>query len=494
MKHSLITAVALISLFILSCNKPDSSSTLGTPTPNPSEKSGTATDAVKSSDIYITNEFGQAVPFARVLIGDEPSVKNPWLTTDDAGFLAAPKTWVESQSITIDAADYIRLTLKDQTPGSRHFVLRKKSKLPTLSMRGNVNGIATKDKDGYIDFAIAIDSLSKREVLNFNVNKVVSPWTEEISALGFKFPVPQNIFLPKQKESYFLTVTLQKNWFDMPYDTYGSKSLYTLQGRFPFKKLISELQNNKPYYELVNNFEFFSGGKLIHNFASNSAEPILNAKQILMDTSFKMQSPTVGSNQVIFGLSAYKENNLYQPLDVKYMLSGETAQFKTVKTVTPYFIGVLKNKNEFTMDSASMERASITIDSPASKTSYLPMTKDPIWAAANELYIDLPRVSSADYTDLGMVVVVSELVPLTLPDGKVLQYKLPLWEVHSPIWTSKLVIPNLENASTTAKRVEVTLLAKAADNSGQQNPVTVISNHEERIETATHLTKSASDY
>lgn len=495
MKHAQRAVTVLIVLFIISCNKKTS-----TPGPSDSVTPPSAPsrdhkiDAAESSDIYILNDLGQKVPFARVLIGDHVTTNNQWLTADENGFISLSKTWTEAQTLTIEAADHIRLSLKDQVPGARTLVIRKKPRTPNLTLRGNVSGVSTKDKDGYIDFAIVLDSMTKKDVLNFNVNKVVSPWTEKISALGFDFPVPQNIFLPKQKESYLLTVTLQKTWFDMPYDSYGKKSLYSLQGRFPFKKIISEVQNKTAYFELVNYFEFSGAGKLEHNFSNTSAAPTLNAAQIKMDASFTMQTPSIPSDQVIFGLSTYKDNDLFQPLDVKYMQSREKLIFKTNKNVAPYFIGVLKNKNEFTNDSASMERASISINSPKDAIRYLPLIQDPSWNSTSELHINLPTISSSAFSEQGMVVIISELHPITLPDGKVLKYKIPLWEIHSPTWASRLTIPDFETSSATARRVEVTLLARATDNSGQQNTTAVISNHEERIESATHLTKSASDY
>ena len=42
--------------------------------------------------------------------------------------------------------------------------LNKKPQVPNLTLKGIVSGITTKDKDGWIDFSVALDSLTKNDV------------------------------------------------------------------------------------------------------------------------------------------------------------------------------------------------------------------------------------------------------------------------------------------------------------------------------------------
>lgn len=487
MKHVIVAIFSVFSiLLIISCDRQNSE----TPPPSAITNKNTDVDGQESSEITVTDENGQYLPTARVLIGDQ----NPWLEANELGAIPIPADWTTPHDLTVEAPGYIRITLKQQNPSGLSIKLQKKSQIPQLPMNGTVSGITTSDKDGYVDFAILLDSLSKSDVLNFNINKVISPWTEKIKIAGFEFPIPQNIFLPKQKESYFITVTLQKPWFNLFYDSYGAKALYSLRGKFPLKKVLSELQNKKPYFELVNHFDFSSVGSLTHDFTTVSTPPSVVAAQIALDKSYSVQAPVTASSQVILGISTFKEKNFYQPLDVKYMQSAETITFKTSQTTNPYFIGVLKNKDEFSGDSAAAERMSISIDTPKNTVNYLPLTKEPTWISTTQLQIDLPSAIDSNFIEQGMVVVISELQNLTLPDGKTIKYKLPLWQIHSSNWTSTIEIPDIESTTSTPRRVEVTLLATTLDNSGQQSPVTLTSNYEERLDTATHLTKSARDY
>ncbi|GEM_PF-2963970 len=493
MKQALIAAMATILLVTISCtnksndrvhNQDDRS------TPHKNETIETS----ESQIIQISNDQGQSIPDARLLLGDADTTGSNWLVTNEKGQVAIPTTWTQNQDVTIEAPGYVRVTIKDQSPKPMNVVLRKKSQVPSLSMKGTVSGITTKDKDGYVDFAIALDSMAKKDLLNFNINKIVSPWTEKISVMGFEFPIPQNIFVPKQKESYILTVTLQKPWFNLFYDSYGKKSIYTIQGKFPMKKVISELQNKKPYYELVNLFDFSSSGQLSYDFLSTTDQPTVNSTQIKLDKEYSVTAPKVDNGQVALGISAFKDSGSYQPLDVKYMQSEQTVKFKSTATTAPYFIGVVKNSSEFEGDSANAERMSVSIDAPSATINYLPLMNQPTWVSTTNLQIDVPTVSPTDFEDQGMVVVVSEMQSITLPDGKVTKYKIPVWEVHTAQWSSHLAIPNIDTPNSTPKRVEVTLLAKKVDTSGQQNPLTIISTHEERVEASTHLTKSARDY
>ncbi len=493
MKRALIAAMATILLFTVSCTKKSSDQEQNQDTKSTPQKDETI-GANESLVIQISNDQGLTIPDARLLLGDLNTAGKNWLTANEKGQITIPETWTQSQDVTVEAPGYVRVTVKDQAPKPVNVVLRKKSQLPSLSLKGTVSGITTKDKDGYIDFGIALDSMTRNDLLNFNVNKIVSPWTEKISAAGFEFPVPQNIYIPKQKESYFISVTIQKPWFNLNYDMYGNKSIYTIQGRFPMKKVISELQNKKPYYELVNLFEFSSTGQLSYGFLTTSGSPVVDSTQFKLDKDYTIKAPRIDQGQVALGISAFKENSTIQPLDVKYMQSEQSTKFKSTATTAPYFIGVVKNSNEFEGDSATTERMSVSIDTPSATMTYLPLMNQPTWVSAMNLQIDMPTVSPTDYEDQGMVVVVSELQSLNLPGGKVAKYKIPVWEIHTSQWANHLSIPNIDTPNTTPKRVEVTLLAKKVDNSGQQNPVTITSTHEERVESATHFTKSARDY
>jgi hypothetical protein len=499
MKQALLAAMAFILFTTVSCNKDKDPNNL---TLTPAEDSKTP-DTPESRDMFdisdtqgilIYNDQGLAIADARVLIGSEESSSHSWLTPDQNGIIALPANWTSAEDVTIDAPNHVRKTLKNQMPGPMSITLKRTNQVPQLTMKGSVSGITTKDKDGWVDFSILLDSLSKNDVLNFSINKVISPWTEKVSVAGFEFPIPQNIFLPKQKESYFLTVTLQKPWFNLFYDVYGKKSVYSLQGKFPMKKMISELQNKRPYYELVNYFEFSSAGRVETDFLSSAVSPNVDTTQIKLEKTYNVKAPQIAEGQVALGISSFKENSFYQPLDIKYMGSEETLTFKTSDSTAPYFIGVVKNTTEFAGYDAAAERMSVSIQAPKSTMDTLPLMKDPNWINTNELQIDVPTLDITKYIDQGMVVVVSELHDLTLPDGKIVKYKLPVWEVHSSTWASTVTIPNIPSTNGLPKRVEVTMLATTVDNSGQQNSGNVTSSHEERIETATHLTKSARDY
>ncbi|MBL7543012.1 MAG: hypothetical protein JNL11_04305 [Bdellovibrionaceae bacterium] len=489
MKQALIAALAVILVVTLSCQKSPT-----TPSPSPHLQKPDTIDTAESGTLSIIDDKGQPIVNAYALIGKQASTENSWLASDKNGQIVLPKTWTTPQDLTVEATDHVRITLKDQEPFGRTITLKKKSLFPRLNMKGTVHGITTKDKDGFIDFAILLESMTKTDILNFNINKVVSPWTEKISVAGFEFPVPQNLFIPKQKENYlFLTVTLQKPWFNLSYDSYGVKSVYSLQGKFPMKKVMTELQNKKPYYELVNHFDFSSAGRITHNFVANAAEPIVDTMQVKLNNTYTMKAPKIAAGQVLLGLSGFKEKNFYQPLDVKYMQSEQTVAFKTFSGVSPYFIGVVKNENEFSADNADSERMSISMNTPTTAVQSLPLIRNPSWINDKELGIDIPIISSTEYSEQGMLVVISEMQDIKMDDGKTVRFKIPVWEIHAPSWSSQLVIPDI-NTSTSPKRVEVTLLAKSIDNSGQQNAVTVVSTHEDRIEKSTHLTKSASDY
>ncbi|MCK6600157.1 MAG: hypothetical protein L6Q37_17470, partial [Bdellovibrionaceae bacterium] len=313
----------------------------------------------KSDKISITNDLGEAINNAQLLL--EVNEKSIWTNASTTGEIIVPKEWVSNARITIKAPNYMTLTLNDQLPSLKKISLKKVPSLPTLNLSGTVSGFDIKDKDGYIDFALITESFTKNTLTQLDFNKIISPLTENISVAGYSIPLPQNIYLPKQKESYFITLVLQKLNFIVNFSDYGQKKLSALSGRFPFKKVLSEVQNKKPYYELVNLFEMKSTSEVSFDFNSINLSKDIQLNKVNSPEKKLITAPNYNSDQVMIALNCLKTDSSIAPLDIKKVNSGETVELKSQAGNNLLFAGIIKNKADFESSNENMERISVVI-------------------------------------------------------------------------------------------------------------------------------------
>lgn len=448
----------------------------------------------RSEKILILDEQASPIPKAQLLIGTK-SDDSLWIVSNDAGEIAIPSTWQTLTTITIKADGYQTLTLINQSPSIQTIKLKKLLPLPTLKLQGAVNGITTKDKDGLIDFALTMESFSKNDLFKFDINKIINPNTENISVAGYDIPLPQNIFLPKQKESYFITITLEKPSFTINFPTFGDKSITTIRGRFPFKKVLSDLQNKKPYYEIVNNFEMISSSDSVTSFLSENNKLTLPAAQNNFDQSKTAIAPVLNSEEAMLGLNCIKNKNIFSPIDIKYFQSKEQQNLKATNSPDQYFVGVIKNKNEFDASNNNTERMSLVI-LPWSTTSnyqFLDLVTNPSVVSKQEFNIYPPKKLDS-LIDSGYSAVISEITTLNLASGKTIELKSAKWEIYSPTWSNQISLPDLNLAKDKKYRLEVSFLSQKPDNARNVNFYSVNWGYESQTENATHITKSAVNF
>lgn len=109
------------------------------------------------------------------------------------------------------------------------------SNAANVRIPGVVDGFQTVDKDGLVDAALVVPSLSADEVIRFELNGLFGP-KERAKAGPVTTDVPGNIYIPRQREKYgWITITLEKPefgfytpigkeneisalWFSVPFD------------------------------------------------------------------------------------------------------------------------------------------------------------------------------------------------------------------------------------------------------------------------------------
>ena len=214
------------------------------------------------AQIKVLNSFGEPIAKARVLIGqaENSPFRGNFLETDQAGTAIIPKEWKNPTSVTVDADGYIRQTLLNQKPGNITLKLNTRYLKQKAELKGQVTQLPVADGDKLIDFGLVMPALSKADILNFDLDQVISPYTDILTVAGQDAPLPSNVSLPKQKEKYFFNLTVEKPIYRIMAPTLGPKRFYAARGRFPFKPVVDELRAGKPFYELLNYFTLFGGG------------------------------------------------------------------------------------------------------------------------------------------------------------------------------------------------------------------------------------------
>lgn len=481
-----ICSLLFLSIVITSCqpkHRPDDNV--------PNEKLRWQT---RSEKIIILDENSTPLPSAQVLIG---TVNSPdlWLQANQQGEILLPESWDQPETITIRAPEHTLISLINQSPSMQTIKLKKLMNPPQFKLQGNITGITTKDKDGYIDFALTMESFRKKDIFQFDINRIISPKNETITVAGYEIPTPENLFLPKQKESYIIPITLQKPNFILNFPDYGEKKITTLRGKFPFKKVLSDLQDKKPYYELVNYFEMISSSDTTTTFESNNQKISLPANTNLFNQTKTIIAPQIKADQVMLGLSCLNENSIFSPTDIKYFKSKEQLPLKATSSEYQYFVGILKNKSEFNLNNNNTERMSLVILPWNTHSSYqfLPLIENPKILAKNEFEI-FPPTSNLNQLETGYSAIISELTPINLDDGKIVDVKIPQWEIHSAQWDRKITLPDQILSANKKYRLEVSFLSQNSDNTRKLEYYSVDWNHEFQLEQATHITKSAINF
>lgn len=129
----------------------------------------------------------------------------------------------------------------------------------SVSLNGDVSGYSTRNFDDKLDFGLVIPTLSKAQVLNFNLSSVLSSKTSVIRAAGQKINVPSNLSLPRQSESYWITIRINKPKFILPiYSSELPDTVAVLEGQIPFERTVETLRAGNPLFSVINYFTFKS--------------------------------------------------------------------------------------------------------------------------------------------------------------------------------------------------------------------------------------------
>jgi hypothetical protein len=485
-KH--IALLLLTTTILIACSEDK------TDKPKPSHQMSDDTDAIavkpETNVLMITNQLGQPIANAKVLIGSALNVpfQNNFLTADQNGQLAIPAGWVDAQSVTVQAPGFVRLTYLNQMPGAIKLKLNPVLQAPTkLQVSGVTTGHPVKDSDGFIDFSLVMSAMTRQDVLAFDLSKVISTQFDQISVIGQSLDIPTNISLPKQREFYgIFPINLNKPNYKLLFSNAGDKKIYGARARFPFRQVVDELRAKKKFYELINSFEL-SGGAVKQVKLSNKPL-VLNIpiNELNFVNKKNLKAPAIRADEVVIAMALADLSGEMIPTDIKKLESNKIQPLALHPTAPSLVATVLKRAADFEGAEADTLSAVIMPFTANLSPQSLPLIEKPRLSRVG-LSLVRPRKTN-EVNELATLAQMSEILEIPVNDEIKLPFLVRKWEVFSPQWAESLVLPEWPSGTPRAEKMrwETTYIGSQLKNERELGQAV--------IDAATHFTHSSIDF
>lgn len=446
----------------------------------------------RSALIQVVNQFNEPIENAQILIGS--ATGNPFqdnfLATDKNGAVVVPSDWSTSEHVTVDAPGYIRQTLLSQAPGNITIKLNKAYLSIPAMITGEVTQLPVVNGDKNIDFGLVMSALTRADLLNFDLNLVLSPFNDVLTVAGQSAAVPSNISLPTQKESYIFNFTISKPKYRYYSPTTGDRRILAAAGKFPFKTVIDELRDGKPFYELINYFDLTGGGLRDVNVKSPSINLNIPGNELKFNSQVTITSPQLNADEVFITMAANEVSGYLIPTGIRKMDSKSSATLNTLAGKPIYTLSAIKKQGEFMTTASGADRlsAAFTPYKAGSAPILMPLINDPSISSANNAYkISLPSINKTKGVS-GVAVTASISEITQIPDGSsTVTQLIRKWEIMGNDWPKDIQLPKWPlNSASGRKRFDVNFIGSTTKSS--------VVLGDELVNAATHLTHSSVEF
>ncbi len=428
--------------------------------------------------LKVVSETGEAIAGAQIAIGATV------VTTDETGSVAVPATWTEKASVSISAKNFVQQTLLDQAPGAMTYSLKAKIGVPKFQLSGVTKGHNIVNGDGLIDFGLVMETIQKKDLASFQIEKAVSPLEDHFTVMGRDAAVPSNITMPKQTESYIFNITLEKPQYRFYFPQSGGHQMVALQGRFPFKTIVDGIRSGKKVFQMVNEFNLLSGAIRSVTLRGSQSVMDLDTTDFSFSAKKKISSPTFAQDEVYMAIAATKNRDRLIPNDLKLFETPGQIGMNFKPNEAPFVLGVLKKREAFMDKKDPNNLLSLTILPASEKTPMLlPLSAVPTYSANSGIKVAVPN--SRGLNKLGMSAILSEVVEYSIGNEKALA-SLPVLEVYAAGWSSTMKVPEVPREFKGKNlRWMVTFYANQSEASSALGSL---------MENSTHITQSSVDF
>lgn len=476
--------LAAVTFSISACSKDDK--------PKPSKDDSTFTELFPqrrmTASLQALNAEGQPLADAQILIGlaQGTPFEGNYGITDENGEFQLPSDWTAPEMVTIDAPGYLRATYMALLPESRTFILKKKFEAQK-ELKGKTSGHPVRHKDGYIDYSLVMSAMTRQDLLNFQLHKVLSPTDDVISIMGQEIRLPSNVSLPKQTENYFIGITIEKPAYSLAFSTGGVQRVFAARGRFLFKPVVDGFRDDAELFELINHFNITGGSIRDVNLVENITKLDIPVMDITFKDKKEFQAPALEKGEVLIVLPVADSQGYLIPTDIKRLTSKQKIKLAVWNEHPTYVAQVLKRASEFHASKPGMDRLSASLLPLDIETQpgLLPLISSP--RVHNQFVYQIPDMTSESIHPLVTYAVLSDVKTSKNSMGEIKKTPHQTWEVYAPHWVTEITLPNWEWSKVAPlTRFEVSLVGSINQESVHLGP--------ELMEKATHVTRSSSDF
>jgi len=276
------------------------------------------------------------------------------------------------------------------------------------SLVGSADGYSVRNGDDKLDFGLVIPTLTKAQVMDFNLSYVLSSETSVIRAVGQRINVPSNLSLPQQSERYsFFTIRIDKPEFKLPIATAElPPEIVILEGSIPFADTVDTLRNGKPLFAVINSFTFKSYS-VSPVEAPTAPQDLRVGTNSIQGEQIEFQSPLKeDSDFITLGLnlaSSFQDNGTLRhfPIDIKTLERPELLKTDTGSTTTPLVVSIPKSVFESAENASAQPFPFTMVWGEASPESSLPLAHNFVKVSTNtneltQVDVEFSKISNVD--------------------------------------------------------------------------------------------------
>jgi len=389
--------------------------------------------------ITVTNLKGEPIERAQVLFGTkigQPFVNN-FVETNQSGQVTAPEGWDDPLSITVSYPEHMKVTYYQALPQNLSFKLRPLAKASQIQLAGKTTNFGSLRRDNIVDFGLVIQALTRSDLFSFNIDKLVSPESDNLKFGPVEAAAPSNLTFPSQQETYVVPIPIEKERYRLYFREPGLFRTYALHGQFPFKETIDQFRNKVPFTTLINSFHFVSGG--LKEFQLDGP---LELNLPVNENNFTAQEtllpPPVAPNYFMLSVSISEVNGFLYPTDMHKAEGQKPFALKSIESSQRHFLSVLAFDPNGSKASTQRQEASsleFVPQSPNHTPQFISL-------------VPVPTGTTTGWTTAQTPTTVQGVNPLTtfsvfsrvVPDGKRKKI-IREWEVYAQNWVQNIELP-----------------------------------------------------
>ncbi len=493
-----------------------------------------------SFQLRIIDEQDYPVVGAKVLVGFAPG--NPFannvLTTDDAGIAdVSIQDWQNPLPVTVQSRLHLKNTYWRLDPGHHSLRLTLRDGEDLIEVSGQTTGFGNLRTDGNLHYGLVIPAFTRSDLLHFDIADVISPEVDVLRILGNRVEVPSNLTLPRQRENYVFPITFDKPQYRAFVRSPGVKRFVATHGNFPFRRVIDELRGGKSVFDVINHFNFISGGLRDIVVGPGGATQDLAVNQISFDGKVRVTAPQFARDEMMISLAMGTQDGYLFPTDVKRFESGESRDLKAPAAslsenfvlsafkkmdnpsgreedgqesqpvfpdCDPYIYSMcessepkisladlfkdLSQKESFTQLSFALKSAS-----HSEAVSFLPLIGAPEFppnSPLSHLTLQVPQ-SPSHVLPVGTLIILSK-IEMTGKGEMKFEKRTRLWQIMAGSWVDQVSLPDIGFQAQPGKayRWEVLYLGQDARTQGQAEQKEGVYS----VDVITHVTRNAVDF